>query len=161
MRALTAVPQRVLALILSLIVAVATTGCAVKLVADYDNAAFEEILAVGKKVDKFYGTLLETKADERPYAKFSDDYVSIETDIRSMLLRNQARALNSESTQISEIILKLMTKYKDRHKTRNTYTDGNARLDRNRFTRLFASAASAEEAKKLDTDDKDAEKDSK
>lgn len=161
MRALSTVPRRLLALLVPLVVALATTACSIKLVADYDATAFEEILAVGKKVDKFYGTLLETRANERPYAKFANDYVSMETDIRSMLVRNQARALNSESTQISEIILKLMTKYKDRHRARDTYTDGNAKLDRNRFTRLFASAASAEEAKKLDADEKDAEKESK
>ena len=72
-----------------------------------------------------------------------------------------ARALNEESTQISEIILKLWVKYKDNHKLKDTYSDGNAKLDRNRFIRLFSSAASAEVAKKLDPDDKNAEKDSK
>jgi hypothetical protein len=69
--------------------------------------------------------------------------------------------LNSESIEISGIILDLFTKHKDQHKARNTYSDGNAKLDRNRFVRLFASAASAEEAKKLSGDDKDVSKDSK
>jgi len=155
------VPKRLLLLLVTLVVSVAASGCAVKLVADYDSAAFEEILAVGKKVDMFYGTLLETKSDSRSYSAFSDQYVALEADIRGMLTRNQARALNSESTEISRIILNLFTKYKDRHKTSNTYSDGNAKLDRNRFGRLFASAASAEEAKKLSGDDKDPEKDSK
>lgn len=151
--------NRLLALLLALLLAVSASGCAVKFVADYDSAAFEEILATAKKVDKFYGTLLETKAESRQYSSFSEQYVTLETDIQGMVTRNQARALNSESTEISRIILRLFTKYKEQHKTRNTYTDGNAKLDRDRLVRLFLAAASAEEAKKLSSDDKNADKD--
>ena len=143
------------------VVAFAVNGCAIKLVPDYDGVTFEEIIKVGKKVDRFYGDVLETKSIDRPYQKFSERYVDIETDIRSLVTRNRARALNEESTQISEIVLKLWVKYKDNHKLKDTYSDGNAKLDRNRFIRLFSSAASAEVAKKLDPDDKNAEKDSK
>lgn len=144
-----------------LLLALAIGGCTVKLVADYDSVAFEEILKVGKKVDKFYGDLLETKASDRAYQKFTPQYVEIETDIRSLVTRNKARALNEESTEISEITLNLWVKYKDAHRTNDTYSDGIAKLDRNRFVRLFEAAASAERAKNLDTDDKDTTKDSK
>lgn len=147
--------------IVFLLMAFALSGCTVKFVADYDSVTFEEILKIGKKVDKFYGDMLETKSDERAYQKFCDQYVEIETDIRSLVTRNNARELNKESTEISEIILKLWVKYKDTHKNKNTYSDGTANLDRKRFIRLFAAAASAEQAKKLDSDDKDATKDSK
>ncbi len=135
-------------------------GCAVKWVDTYDAVAFEEILTVGKAVDRFYGNLLETPADERAYRQFVVQYVVIESDIQSMLTRNRARALNEESTQIAESILKLWVKYKEAHKSRNTYADGGARLDRHRFNRLFAAAASAEQAKKLKPDERDATKDS-
>jgi hypothetical protein len=141
--------------------AFALAGCTVNLVADYDSVAFEEILKVGKKIDRFYGDLLETKSNERAYQKFGDRYVDLETDIRSLVTRNKARALNEDSTQISEITLKLWMKYKENHKAKDTYSDGNAKLDRNRFIRLFAAAAGAERAKKLDADDKDTDMDSK
>ncbi|HUK06064.1 MAG TPA: hypothetical protein VLV90_13400 [Burkholderiales bacterium] len=144
-----------------LLLALSLGGCAIKLVADYDSVTYEEIIKVGKKVDKFYGDLLEAPAGDRGYKKFSERYVDVETDIRSLVTRNQARALNEESTEISEITLKLWIKYKDQHQSRNAYPDGIAKLDRKRFTRLFASAASAEQAKKLDADDKDPAKDSK
>jgi len=136
-------------------------GCLVKLVDDYDSSTFEEILQVGKKVDKFYGDLLEVNSDERAYQKFRAQYVEIEVDIRSLVTRNKIRALNEESTQISETILKLWLKYKDAHKANDTYSDGTARLDRERFFRLFVAAASAERAKKLTADDKDPTKNSK
>jgi maltodextrin utilization protein YvdJ len=146
---------------LILFFSLALSGCIVKLVADYDSVTFEEVLKVGKRVDKFYGDLLETQVNDRKYQKFSSQYVEIETDVRSLVTRNQARALNEESTQIAEITLKLWVKYKDAHKEKDAYSDGTAKLDRNRFVRLFAAAASAEQAKKLDVDDKDTTKDSK
>jgi len=148
-------------IVLFLAVAIGLTGCSIKLVTDYDSATFEETLRVGKKVDRFYGDLLETPADDRQYSKYSDKYVEIETDLRSLWTRNKARTLNQESTEISEIILNLWLKYKNAHERSNTYSDGKAKLDRNRFTRLFVSAADAEAAKKLDPDDRVTNKDSK
>jgi hypothetical protein len=144
-----------------LLFACSFNGCPVKLVTDYDSVTFEEILKVGKQVDKFYGNLLEVQPNERAYQKFSDRYVEIETDIRSLVTRNKARALNEESTQISEITLNLWLKYKENHKAKDIYSDGTAKLDKNRFIRLFAAAASAEQAKKLDAEDRDTAKESK
>lgn len=132
---------------------IALSGCAVRWVADYDATTYEEILKVGKKVDKFYGDLLETKSDDRAYSKYSAQYVEIEADIQSLVTRNKARALNNESTQISESILKLWVKYKELHKAKNTYSDGMAKLDRARFIRLFTAAASAERVKDLKATD--------
>ncbi|MGD2119529.1 MAG: hypothetical protein PVG66_14300 [Chromatiales bacterium] len=81
--------------------------------------------------------------------------------MRSLYARNESRPLNEESTKISESILNLWMKYKQRHQDNNTYKTGNAKLDRNRFIRLFISAASAEAAKNLDPDDADSSKESK
>ena len=136
-------------------------GCSVKFVADYDSKTYEEILRVGKDIDKFYGALLEQDNKDRSYKKYSDQYVALESELRSLFIRNKSRPLNDESTQISESILKLWIKYKNKHKDKATYTTGNAKLDRNRFVRLFISAASAEAAKSLDPDDADTSKDSK
>jgi hypothetical protein len=138
-----------------LIIGLAIAGCSIKLVSDYDSTTFEEVISVGKKVDRFYGDLLESPVNERQYQKYADKYVEIETDLRSLGTRNRARALNSESTQISDIILALWVKYKTNHATNNGYGSGIAKLDRDRFTRLFISAANAETAKKLDASDKD------
>lgn len=139
----------------------ALNGCTVKFVSDFDAATYEEILSISKKVDKFYGDLLEEDESKRSYDKYSDQYVELETDLRSLVVRNKSRPLNKESTKISESILKLWIKYKTNHKSKNTYKTGVAKLDRKRFVRLFVSAASAEIAKKLDPDDTDSSKESK
>lgn len=143
------------------IMVLALGGCQIKLVADYDLATFEEILKVGKKVDRFYGELLEIPTNNRPYQKFTSQYVEIETDLRSLYTRNQARALNKESTEIATIMLNFWLKYKAAHAKADGYSDGIAKLDRKRFTRLFVAAADAEAAKQLDPDDRDTSKDSK
>ena len=133
--------------------ALLTPACAhIQLVADYDAASVEETIRVGKRVDLFYGTVLELDAASRAYAPFADQYVDIEADIRSLVRRNAARPLNSESTQISETILSFWIAYHDKHKTKNAYPD--ARLDRLRFDRLFNAALSAEVAKKLGAADR-------
>ena len=123
-------------------------GCAVKLVPDYDSGTFEEIIRAEKEVDLFYGNLLETPARERAYSRYAGQYVSIETDLRLLVSRNESRPLNEESASIARTILDFWEKYKARHEQENGYPDGSARLDRSRFTRLFRSALSAEAAKK-------------
>ena len=56
--------------------------------------------------------------------------------------------VNEDSTDICERILKLWRKYKEKHKSKDTYSTGTAKLDRNRFSRMFSYAARAEGAKK-------------
>ncbi len=136
-------------------------GCTVKFVSDYDSATYEEILRVGKEIDKFYGNLLEETEGNRNYHKYSEKYVELETELRSLSTRNKSRPLNKESTAISESILELWIKYKANHEKNDGYNTGIAKLDRKRFIRLFVSAASAEAAKQLDPSDKDSKQDSK
>lgn len=146
---------------------IAISGCSrVSLVTDYDANTYEEIIRIGKEVDRFYGILLEQDESERVYKNYSAAYVEIEIDIRSLYIRNKSRPLNSESTQISKSMLDLWVKYKKRHKDnaghedKDTYKTGNAVLDRNRFIRLFIAAASAEDVKNLKTGDTDPTKES-
>ena len=133
-----------------MLIAFVLIGCSVKLVADHDSKTYEEILRVGKSIDIFYGDLLETPAASRKYKKYSEKYVQLESELRSLYIRNKSRPLNKESTKISESILKLWVKFKGKHKAKNSYKDGNAKLDRNKFVNIFISAASAELAKNLE-----------
>jgi hypothetical protein len=140
--------------------ALALCGCQIKLVADYDQPTYEEILRLSKKVDQFYGALLERPEGERAYSQYSAQYVDIESDLRSLVTRNQSRPLNKESTKIAETILELWQKYKSAHKQNGGYKSALANLDRKRFTRLFNAAASAEIAKDTPPEVKDSSKDS-
>jgi len=111
-----------------------------------------------KEVDKFYGGLLEMPESNRQYSKFSEKYVELESELRSLYIRNKSKPLNEESGEISKIILDFWLKYKAKHKEKDKYSNGNAKLDKSKFIRLFTSAANAESAKKLASEDKDVNK---
>lgn len=128
-------------------------GCSYRLIAAYDEKTQEAIFASAKAIDQFYGCLLESNENERAYSKYSDKYVEIETQLNALVLRNKVRDLNEDSTDIAERMLKLWRKYKDRHKEKDTYKTGMAKLDRKRFERMFSYAVRAEGAKKSATSD--------
>lgn len=123
-------------------------GCAVRFVADYDSKTEDAIFEAAKRVDQFYGKLLETPEASRPYEAFAEQYASIEADLSSLVLRNKVRQYNEDSTEIAKKILSFWQEYRGLHKERNTYSTGNAELDRDRFRRLFAYLARAEGAKR-------------
>lgn len=125
------------------------SGCGIRLIAAYDANTEEAIFKCAKLVDRFYGELLEVDEGKRQYAKFANEYVAIEAEINSLVLRNKVRSLNEDSVDIAERILRLWQKYGNRHKDRDTYSTGNAKLDRKRFGRMFAYAVRAEGAKKI------------
>ena len=124
-------------------------GCGIKLVADYDAATYDSILSTAKQVDTFYVKLLVTPENEREYKKFVDQYITIEVEIRSLIMRSKIHPLNQESIGIAEIILAKWLKYKAAHEKQNTYKSALVQLHWQRFTRLFTAMALAEEAKRL------------
>ena len=139
--------QSIYALFILVVGLLFVQGC-IRLIADYDAKTEEVIFASAKAVDKFYCALLEDAESERRYSKYSAQYVEIEAELNSLVLRNKVRDLNEDSTDIAERILKLWQKYKERHKDKDTYKTGVAKLDRKRLQRMFAYAVRAEGAKK-------------
>lgn len=134
------------ALATAVLLAATLAGC-LQLVAPYDDQTEREIFAAARTVDQFYGELLEARTDARRYAKFADRYVQVETELRALVLRNEVRPLNEDSVEIVRNILTLWTQAKDRHRTHDRYEPGAARLDRDRFARMFRYALAAERLK--------------
>ena len=137
----------------------AVVGCSVGLLRTMIQLRLKKFWPLRRNVDKFYGTLLDTDPGARSYALFASQYIALQADIQGIVTRNQVRALNAESTEIAQTILLLFTKVKERHKSQDTYSDGNAKLDRGKFARLFAAAASAEKAKVLTEEDRETDAD--
>jgi hypothetical protein len=157
-----------------LLLVVQTSGCAIKLVADYDARIAQENINISRQVDKFYGQLLETAYSDRSYDAFKDRYIEIEVNIRALVVQNKARPLNDESISISETILEKWIKYKDTHKenwaryqlpdgdenkieAKDIYKDVLIGNHRKRFTRLFTAMSVAEEAKKMKSEEAETE----
>ena len=53
----------------------------------------------------FYGNISELSETEKEYNNFSKEYIDIESDIHSLVIRNKMRPLNEESIKILEAIL--------------------------------------------------------
>lgn len=121
-------------------------GC-VHLIAPYDEQTQQAIFAAARAVDQFYAEMLETDPGKRPYSRFSERYVQVGTELRALLLRNEVRPLNDDSTSIARTLVSLWEEKKEGHRKRDAYPDGAARLDRDRFARLFKYAARAEALK--------------
>src|SRR5574344_449765 len=124
-------------------------GCTVHYVADYDASIKNETIRVAKEVDLFWGNLLDTPSNERQYDKFKVQYNEIETDIRGLLMQNEIRPLNEESTEQAQIALKLWIDDRTSHKKKDSISDFIAALHRSQYNRLFIAIAKGEEAKNM------------
>lgn len=136
-------PSVILALLFPLLL----SCCTVQYVAEYDASVKDEIISVAKRVDLFWGTLLDSEATQRPYAQYQEQYNQIESDIRSLMMRNAIRPLNKASTRQGEIALKLWQQDHENHKANDTISDFIAKRHREQFTRVFTAMAMGEEAK--------------
>lgn len=138
--------RRLLIAFLGSLLVLGSSAC-LQLIAPYDDQTVRDIFAAARTVDQFYGDLLEAPAGKRQYARFSERYVQIESDLRALVLRNEVRPLNEDSTGIARNILTLWRQKKERHMQTDTYQAGAAGLDRERFADLFKYAAMAEKGK--------------
>lgn len=127
------------------------TGCSVHYIADYDASMKDEIVQVAKKVDLFWGSLLDTDINDRKYDKFKNEYNLIETDIRGLVMKNEIRTLNNESTKQANIALDLWIEDKSIHKDNDAFSDFEAKRHRKQFNRVFTAMAKGEEAKNIST----------
>lgn len=131
-------------------------GCAVSFVAEYDKATEDRLIGAYERVSRFYDDLAETAPVQRGYDRFAPRYADVATDLRVLLLRQRARASNSESEQIVAKILENWERTRERHKRfsadperrTNAYPDSLLALDRQQFEDQFRTAVVAERAKK-------------
>lgn len=122
-------------------------GCSVNLIATYDQTAVNDIIQAYQLVDSFYQKLSATPEEQRDYKSFSTDYENIESCLRVLVLKNSARTLNKESTEIAKNILGLWQKYKNNHQESNNYDSELIEIHRNRFFENFEAMAIAENSK--------------
>lgn len=125
------------------------TSCSVTYVADYDVTIKNEIVQVAKKVDLFWGELIDTPIQDRKYQIFKKKYNEIETDLRSLVMMNEIRPLNKASTKQAENALKLWIEDKAIHKDNGGFSDFEAKRHRKQFVRVFIAMAKGEEAKNI------------
>jgi len=127
--------------------AFALTGCTVQLVADHDQQTEDEIIRLAREVDLFWGELLDTPEEERPYEAFRDDYNRLESDLRALVLQNEIRPLNAASTEQARTALELWREDRALHRAEDGFSDFLARRHRRQFERVFRAMALGEAVK--------------
>jgi len=122
-------------------------SCTVQYVAQYDESIKNEIIRIASEVNMFYVKLLETDEVERTYDIFQKDYLAIEVDLNTLLMRNKIRPLNEESIKQGEIALELWLADKEQHKINNNVSDFIINQHKNQFQRIFIAMALGEAIK--------------
>jgi hypothetical protein len=130
-------------------------GCAVNFVGEYDKETEDRLLGTYERISRFYDDLAEAAPAQRGYEKSARQYADVATDLRVLLLRQRARATNSESEKIVTKILENWERTRERHKRfsadaerrANPYPDSLIALDRQQFEDQFRTAVVAERAK--------------
>lgn len=92
------------------------SGCAVSLVAEYDKASEERLIATYEKVNRLYDNLAEAAPAERGYDKSARAWADIATDLRVLALRQKARVSNAESQKIVDALVANWEQARARHK---------------------------------------------
>jgi len=126
------------------------TNCTVKYVAAFDEGIRDNIFELAERIDKFWGQLLEIPEGERVYNLFKSEYFEIESELRVLVMKNEARPGNEESANQSRILLELWIEDKEIHREQNGIDDFIAQRHRRQFTEVFTAMAKAEEAKRMD-----------
>ncbi|MBY4675796.1 hypothetical protein [Marinobacterium arenosum] len=143
-------PLRIVAAPLLILMLLVASGCSARFVAPYDATVQEQIIEVARKVDLFWGWLLETPVEQRQYVQFADSYNEIESDLRMLQMRNDIRPFNRESTRQTAIALELWQQDRADHKLKDSFSDFLAKRHRQQFIRIFTAMARGEQAKQTD-----------
>lgn len=100
-----------------------TSGCEVKVTAPYDAAIVAHAEQVYQDVDAFFVRLRVAEPGDRDFAAFEQDYLAIESSLRALLFKNQAREKNEEIIRQSQNALEIW-------RQQRSYFDGKYQTER-------------------------------
>lgn len=146
--------SRILAYFTLAFLASLVSGCAVNWVGNYDKESVDRTTEISKSVLRLYQDLIATAPDKRAAAvagPLSAAQGDVESQIRLHLLREHARAKNTESTRIAGNLLQSWQEFTVNHRSSDTSALSNGVLNEERkiLERHLRAAFVAEEAKKL------------
>ena len=108
-----------------------SVSCKVHWVPDYNAALEAQISAGAKMTDKLYLDMLDTAEVSRRYVLYSNRYNEIESEINSIILKNEARDKNADFLIIANNLKKLFLEAKNDHQQHQLLNDAKARLYQN------------------------------
>lgn len=123
-------------------------SCQVKFVSDYDASIHQQIIQTADRVERMYTRMLMDEA-ARPYTAQLENYVEVETQLRSLLRQNQARDKGEGAVKICQNALELWTKYRLEHEEKGVLGEITMELYRENLSAIFQAMEVEENAKKI------------
>lgn len=133
-----------------ILISLCLASCAsVQYTAKYDAQVRDDSVILAKRIDLFWGQLLDLPQEKRLFSHFQSQYTEIEVELRNLVMRNKIRPLNDESTEQGKITLDLWLQDRAQHKKDNKFSDFIAERHRLQFQRLFIAIITGEDNKTL------------
>ena len=124
-------------------------ACKVTLVPPYDASIAEQIVSTAKMNDRLYLEMKDEPEAKRTYSKYSSKYLDIESEINSILLKNQARRQSHDLVVITNNLKILFVQFKDQHKQALTINDADIKLNQLQIAAAWKALLVAERGLKL------------
>ena len=99
-------------------------SCKVSLVPEYNAALEDQIAKAAQENDRLYIDLLDIPSSDRQYKNFMDRYNTIESEINTIQLKNEARRNNADFMVIIKNLKDAFAEAKKYHKDHNGLSDG-------------------------------------
>lgn len=126
------------------------SGCmSVKYVADYDKEVLEETFSLAKQVDTFWANYLVAIGDDRKYESVKKEIINIEVDMNSLLLKNEARDTNKQTTKQIKNIISIWGNTAGLIKSQGSISNTSAKAYRSQIADAFKYVVTGEEAKNI------------
>src|ERR1051326_4163192 len=124
-------------------------ACKVTLVPPYDASIEEQIVNTAKMNDRLYLEMKDELEANRTYGKYSSKYLDIESEINSILLKNQARRQSHDLIVITSNLKTLFVQFKDQHRQAVTINDADIKLNQLQIAAAWKALLIAERGLKL------------
>lgn len=121
-------------------------SCQVRVVPQYSAELEGQIINGAKMTDRLYLEMIDAPEDKKNYALYSERYLTIETEINSILFKNQSREKAKDIIASVKILRDNFVKYKQDHKTRNTLSNPELILYNEDLKAFWAPVLIAEKA---------------
>lgn len=131
-----------------MLVLLALSGCAqVKLVADYDKEVLADTFDLAKRVDLFWANYLEATGEDRKYDAVKEEIIGIEVDMNSLLLKNEARDKNNQTTEQVKNVIAVWGRTGGLIKSQGSISNTSAKAYRLQMAHAIKYIVTGEEAK--------------
>lgn len=137
----------VLVVFLSALLVWFSSSCRVMLIADRDEAFVNRVLETARTVDALFLRMMSADTTQLQYSHYAKEWDEAELQIRQLRLMAEAHPLNTESSQICNLLLETFLKYKTQHRNQNTYPTALLPLHRDRLSEYFVALLSIEKSK--------------